>query len=579
YIKGPLKKKLGLSTATQPKTYLTLENHMYMERQLWQNDGHEYVHDGSRVLISGKLKCHVFTSARVGEISEGESRRGTGKGLRYKDTVILVAWKDGEPELRWSLKREFAKGMHNKELQKPTHILYELLPGQPFIINPILFMLAIFLAVGAFKKYSIIEQVLAVKPPTDQQYWELEWADHVLDLPVFPEMSPDGPTEKIQTVSAFCTQIRDLSLRAGMEIPVIIYGGRREALIQATRNGYSKEELMKYAGHTNQMTMTRDYLSSITVVDGLASFLKLPPRDDQAEDFRSMTVKRNPELFLSLPAKIQDELRQREDYVAITNELEDLTREMNATDSLVVSQKLRSRRNQLLRQRRMLKKEELNKVRSTQDRVHPSERKGKYHVDQERSRFNRLRHMTPERERLLNTLFCVAPLRSPEGISAVKGLISLLKNSCRVAYHKGEHKLVDFCFICNNPMAGQKAWEIHYQGHVARHELPLRYDFVKFRRTIAYAGRCMTCMHDTRLPATRRLYGFKKQASWEKHVNECFLFHVNNLGKTDMIPYPDPECSIAYESDQQLWYHLQDAHSYPPRNATAKTKKKRKTFS
>ncbi|KAI0534969.1 hypothetical protein GGR58DRAFT_515723 [Xylaria digitata] len=434
YIKGPLKKKLGLSTAMRPRTYLTLENHMYMERQLWQNDGHEYVHDGSRVLISGKLKCHVFTSARVGEISEGESRRGTGKGLRYKDKVMLVAWKDGEPELRWSLKREFAKGMHDKELQRPTHILYELLPGQPLIINPMLFMLAIFLAVGAFKKYSMVEQVLAVKPPTDQQYWELEWADHVLDLPVFPEMSPDGPTEKIQTASAFCTQIRDLSLRAGMEIPVTIHGGRREALIQATRNGYSKEELMKYAGHTNQMTMTRDYLSSITVVDGLASFLKLPPRNDQAEDFRSMAVKRNPELFLSLPAKIQDELRQREDYVAITNELEDLTREMNATDSLVVSQELRSRRNQLLRQRRVLEKEELNKVRSTQDRVHPSERKGKYHVDQERSRFNRLRHMMPERERLSNTLFCVAPLRSSEGISAVKDLISLLKNSCRVAY-------------------------------------------------------------------------------------------------------------------------------------------------
>lgn len=86
------------------------------------------------------------------------------------------------------------------------------MPGQPLIINPMLFMLAIFLAVGAFKKYSMVEQVLAVKPPADQQYWELEWADHILDLPVFPEMSPDGPTQKIQTASAFCTQIRDLSL-------------------------------------------------------------------------------------------------------------------------------------------------------------------------------------------------------------------------------------------------------------------------------------------------------------------------------------------------------------------------------
>jgi hypothetical protein len=30
---------------------------------------------------------------------------------------MLVAWKDGEPELCYSLKREFAKGMHDKEPQ------------------------------------------------------------------------------------------------------------------------------------------------------------------------------------------------------------------------------------------------------------------------------------------------------------------------------------------------------------------------------------------------------------------------------------------------------------------------------
>lgn len=36
------------------------------------------------MLISAKLKCYVFISARVSEISEGFTRRGTGKGLRYK---------------------------------------------------------------------------------------------------------------------------------------------------------------------------------------------------------------------------------------------------------------------------------------------------------------------------------------------------------------------------------------------------------------------------------------------------------------------------------------------------------------
>ncbi|ELQ32919.1 hypothetical protein OOU_Y34scaffold01015g11 [Pyricularia oryzae Y34] len=171
----------------------------------------------------------------VGEISEGSSRAGTGKGLLYRHTEMLVAWKDGQPELRYSLKREFAKGMHNKEDQRPTHILYEHVPGQPLILNPIVFLLAIFLARGAFKSYSTIQQILAVKPPPDQEYWVLDWADRVMNLPVFPTMTAAGLTEKIQTAGAFTNQIRGLSIRAGMERPVTPHGIRRECLIQATR--------------------------------------------------------------------------------------------------------------------------------------------------------------------------------------------------------------------------------------------------------------------------------------------------------------------------------------------------------
>lgn len=37
-------------------------------------------------------------------------------------------------------------------------------------------------------------------------------------------------------------------------------------------NGYAKDELMKFAAHANQATLSRDYPSSITTVDGLASF-------------------------------------------------------------------------------------------------------------------------------------------------------------------------------------------------------------------------------------------------------------------------------------------------------------------
>jgi len=60
-----------------------------------------------------------------------------------------------------------------------------------------LFMLAVLLAAGTFKRYHTVEQILALKPPADQKYWVFEWADHVLDLPFFPEVPVDGSTQKI----------------------------------------------------------------------------------------------------------------------------------------------------------------------------------------------------------------------------------------------------------------------------------------------------------------------------------------------------------------------------------------------
>ena len=101
------------------------------------------------------------------------------------------------------------------------------------------FMLAIFLAAGAFKHYRTLEEVLRLRPPDNQSYWVIEWADDICDLPVFPEVSADGATKKIQTASSFSRQVRELSLRAGMENGVTIHSGRREALIKALRESFT----------------------------------------------------------------------------------------------------------------------------------------------------------------------------------------------------------------------------------------------------------------------------------------------------------------------------------------------------
>ncbi|KAK3936935.1 hypothetical protein QBC46DRAFT_268589, partial [Diplogelasinospora grovesii] len=50
------------------------------------------------------------------------------------------------------------------------------------------------------------------------------------------------------------------------------------------------------------------------------------------------------------------------------------------------------------------------------------------------TRFDRLHHIMPECNRLIKLLFYKAPLRSLKGISAIKDLISLIKNNYKVIY-------------------------------------------------------------------------------------------------------------------------------------------------
>ncbi|KAM7183345.1 hypothetical protein V8F33_013652 [Rhypophila sp. PSN 637] len=341
-IKTRIRIKLGLPSMTRTRTYITLENYMYLERQLWENDPYDYVHEA------------------------------------YRDTVLLVAWKNGRPELRRSLKREFAKGMHNKPGQRPSHIF-----------------LALFLAASAIKRYKTIEQVLEVLPPEDGGHW-----------PIYPEVSADG--------SSFNSQLASLSDRAGLQDRVQVHSGRREAILKATKNGYSNDELLKFAAHTNQVTRTRDYISSICSVDGQGSFLGTELRRDAAEDFRSATG--------------------GPDYVEVVNAIESLTRQINASSSMAAIDSLKSQRAELYEGRRRLEHEELLKVRKTQKRVHPSDRTESFDFDQHRTRFSRLRHIMPSRSQLADLLFLKALLRSPEGVLAIKHLISLIKDPCKVAY-------------------------------------------------------------------------------------------------------------------------------------------------
>ncbi|KAK4178046.1 hypothetical protein QBC36DRAFT_299686 [Triangularia setosa] len=196
YIQDVFRYKIPLWVEEKAPKYLTIENYTAMEEHLWLIDHHNYMHEGSRVDESTLLKLHAYTGARLREICNA----------KYKDLLCMVAWQDGEPEIKIGFKRDLAKGMQDTP-KKPKHPLYERLkPTRPLFANRLLFLLAIIISAGTFKNYKTIDDVLDARPNPRSNFRIMEWRDEVLDDLVFPEMSVNGPTKKIKNATAWGAQ-------------------------------------------------------------------------------------------------------------------------------------------------------------------------------------------------------------------------------------------------------------------------------------------------------------------------------------------------------------------------------------
>ena len=77
-----------------------------------------------------------------------------------------------------------------------------------------------------------MRDVLAVRRPPKEKYRILEWADDVLNDPVFPEMSQKGPTLKAKNKDAWGHQCSDWAKRANFVFGMGLHGSRREELIK-----------------------------------------------------------------------------------------------------------------------------------------------------------------------------------------------------------------------------------------------------------------------------------------------------------------------------------------------------------
>jgi len=102
-----------------------------------------------------------------------------------------------------------------------------------------LFLLAIIISAGAFKDYSTIEDVLAAEPPPRRKFQIMGWADDVLDDPVFPQMSADGPTKKTKNETAWGGQCSYWAKRADFQGGMGLHAARYEILIKVDGKVFS----------------------------------------------------------------------------------------------------------------------------------------------------------------------------------------------------------------------------------------------------------------------------------------------------------------------------------------------------
>ena len=130
---------------------------------------------------------------------------------------------------------------------------------------------------------------------------------------------------------------------------------------------------MKFAAHRNSKTLVGHYLDDMSNVDGAAVFLGLEQRRDLTEDFRSASMRRNPDLRHSLPAKCLDELRQRRDFTDLGERINKLSPQITAAITEKERQGLKAQRRYVYDQRQKLIDEELANYRRAQQRVHTTQ--------------------------------------------------------------------------------------------------------------------------------------------------------------------------------------------------------------
>ena len=202
-------------------------------------------------------------------------------------------------------------------------------------------------------------------------------------------------------------------------------------------NGYSLGQVLRFASQNNTNVLVNHYLGNISTIDGAGSFLGMELRTDLAEDFRSASAGRNPNLRFSLSTEAAEELRNSPEHILLTKNISEVNVEIEAQISPEIRAQLEVQRKAAYKERRLLESTKLKELQASQKIIYDIEREDYEQNNWRQGHFSRIIHVLPEeRLRLADTLQLKASPRSPEWISALRDLISLRTNDHSVVYQE-----------------------------------------------------------------------------------------------------------------------------------------------
>ena len=194
---------------------------------------------------------------------------------------------------------------------------------------------------------------------------------------------------------------------------------------------------MKFGGHTDPNVFFHSYMDDTSTVDGQSNIFGGKRRTVHIDAFRGLSLQYDPQRLHSLPAKVEDDLSRRLDFIQISKELAALGDRLQelGTSGGNEGQEVRNRRRQLYLARCKLMSDELSQWQAIQPRKIALEgAKPEPSVGPRSNFFNRVRHLDPPRDRLASSLFQHVSLRSPQGRIALHDMITLCRENPQVAY-------------------------------------------------------------------------------------------------------------------------------------------------